>query len=114
MPIESHYDKPNKLIYHRIKAYTTLAEFTNSLSGEHDFFDQMTGKVGVVFDLSGLKKLPPSFPTIARGAYFVRYKPLIIGLIGTDSLIQAMSHVLNQITHASLYNFDSYEKQQPI
>jgi hypothetical protein len=110
MPTQSHYDKSNKMIYHRYWAQMTGKEFMASLSDEQKFFDQMTGKVGVVFDLTGLENLPPSILTIARKAYFVRYQPVVIGLVGAESLVQAMTLTIKQITHASVYNFDSLEK----
>ena len=110
MPTQSHYDKSNKMIYHRYWAHLTRKEFIDSLSDEQKFFDQMTGKVGVVFDLSALENLPPSILTIARKAHFVRYQPLVIGLVGADYFVQAITHVVNQITHTSIYNFDTLEK----
>ena len=110
MPTQSQYDKSNKMIYHRYWAHMTGKEFMASLSGEQKFFDQMTGKVGVVFDLTGLENLPPSILTIARKAHFVRYQPLVIGLVGADSFVQAMTHIVNQITYTSIYNFDTLEK----
>lgn len=110
MPTQSHYDKPNKIIYHRYWAYMTGKEFKDSLSGEQAFFDQMTGKVGVIFDLSDLENLPASMLTVARKAYFVHYQPSVIGLVGSYSLVQAMTQIIKQITPASIYNFDSPEK----
>lgn len=110
MPTQSHYDKSNKMIYHRYWAHMTGKEFMDSLAGEHKFFDHMTGKVGVVFDLTDLENLPPSILTIARKAYFIRYQPAVIGLVGSDSIVQAMTHMVKQITHTSIYNFDSIEK----
>ena len=110
MPTQSHYDKSNKMIYHRYWAQMTGKEFMASLSDEQKFFDQMTGKVGVIFDLTDLETLPSSILTIARKAYFLRYQPLIIGLVGTESLVQAMTLTIKQITHVAVYNFDSLEK----
>jgi len=110
MPTKSHYDKPNKMIYHRYWATMTGKEFTDSLSGEQKFFDQMTGKVGVVFDLTDLENLPASILTIAPKAHFVRYQPLVIGLVGADAFVEAMTHIVKQITHTSIYNFDTLEK----
>ena len=110
MPTHSSYDKSNKMIYHRYWAHMTGKEFEDSLSGEQTFFDQMTGKVGVVFDLTALENLPLSILTIARKAHFIRYQPLVIGLVGADSFVQAMTHVVKQITHTSIYNFDTLEK----
>jgi len=110
MPTHSCYDKSNKMIYHHYWAHMTGKEFKDSLSGEQTFFDQMTGKVGVVFDLTALENLPPSILTIARKAHFIRYQPLVIGLVGADSFVQAMTHVVNQITRISIYNFDTLEK----
>jgi hypothetical protein len=110
MPTQSHYDKSNKMIYHRYWAQMTGKEFMASLSDEQKFFDQMTGKVGVIFDLTDLETLPSSILTIARKAYFLRYQPLIIGLVGTESLVQAMTLTIKQITHVAIYNFDSLEK----
>lgn len=110
MPTQSHYDKSNKMIYHRYWAQMTGKEFIASLSDEQKFFDQMTGKVGVIFDLTDLETLPSSILTIARKAYFLRYQPLIIGLVGTESLVQAMTLTIKQITHVAVYNFDSLEK----
>ena len=110
MPTQSHYDKSQKMIYHRYWAHMTGKEFMASLSGEQKFFDQMTGKVGVVFDFTALENLPPSILTIARKAHFVRYQPLVIGLVGADSFVHAMTHIVKQITHASVYNFDTLEK----
>ena len=110
MPTHSCYDKSNKMIYHRYWAHMTGKEFKDSLSGEQAFFDQMTGKVGVVFDLTALENLPPSILTIARKAHFILYQPLVIGLVGADSFVQSMTHVVNQITRTSIYNFDTLEK----
>jgi hypothetical protein len=110
MPTHTSYDKSNKMIYHRYWAHMTGEEFKDSLSGEQAFFDQMTGKVGVVFDLTALENLPSSILTIARKAHFIRYQPLVIGLVGADSFVQAITHVVNQITHTPIYNFDTLEK----
>ena len=110
MPTQSHYDKSNKMIYHRYWAYMTGKEFKDSLAEEHKFFDQMTGKVGVVFDLTALKNFPPSILTAARKAHFVHYQPLVIGLVGDDALVHAMTHTIKQITQASIYSFDTIEK----
>lgn len=110
MPTHSHYDKSNKMIYHRYWAQMTGKEFMDSLADEHKFFDQMTGKVGVVFDLTALKNLPPSILTTARKAHFVRYQPLVIGLIGDETLVHTMTHAIKQITQASVYSFDTVEK----
>jgi len=110
MQTQSQYDKSNKMIYHRYWAHMTGKEFMASLSGEQKFFDQMNGKVGVVFDLTGLENLPPSILTLARRAYFVRYQPLVIGLVGAESLVHAMTHTIKQLTNTSVYNFDSLEK----
>ncbi|MEP6983975.1 MAG: hypothetical protein ABI970_00135 [Chloroflexota bacterium] len=110
MPTQSHYDKSNKMIYHRYWAHMTGKEFKDSLTEEHKFFDQMTGKVGVVFDLTALENLPSSILTIARKAYFVRYQPLVIGLVGDDAFVSTMTHAIKQITHTSIYSFDAIEK----
>lgn len=110
MPTHSHYDKSNKMIYHRYWAHITGKEFMDSLADEHKFFDQMSGKVGVVFDLTALKTLPPSVLAAARKAHFIRYQPVVIGLVGNDVLVQAMTHTIKQITQASVYSFDTVEK----
>jgi hypothetical protein len=110
MPTHSHYDKSNKMIYHRYWAHMTGKEFMDSLFGEQKFFDQMTGKVGVIFDFTALENFPPSILTIVRKAYFVRYQPLVIGLVGADSFVQTMTHIVKQITHTSIYKFDTLEK----
>ena len=113
MPTQSQYDKSNKMIYHRYWAHMTGKEFMASLSGEQKFFDQMTGKVGVVFDLTGLENLPPSILTLARRAHFIRYQPLVIGLVGAEFLVHAMTHTIKQLTNTSVYNFDRLKKPQP-
>jgi hypothetical protein len=110
MPTQSCYDKSNKMIYHRYWAHMTGKELKDSLNEEHKFFDQMTGKVGVVFDLTALENLPSSILTIARKAYFVRYQPLVIALVGDGALVSTMTHTIKQITHTPIYSFDTIEK----
>jgi hypothetical protein len=110
MPTESDYDKPNKLIYNRYWGDLTGKEFAASLAGEPEFFDQMTGIVTVIFELYGLKELPPSMLRLASTAHFAHYKPLVMVFIGANPLFQAMGHTFSYITQTSLYNFDTLEE----
>lgn len=109
MPSEDHYHKAERLMYHRYTGNLTGQEFFESFAGEKEFFDGMTGLVGMLVDLTEIRGVPPGVLTIARQKMFSRYKPLLIVVIGGHMFARTIAQTFARMTGHNMVFFNDFE-----
>lgn len=108
MPTEDHYDPAARLIYHRYFGNLTGQEFYESFTDEKDFFEGMTGLVGMLVDLTEIKAVPPSALNIGRHTLFAQYRPLLIVVVGGHMFARTIAQTFARMTGHTMVFFDDF------
>jgi hypothetical protein len=87
----------------------TGEEFSDSLAEEKDFFQDMEGPVGVIFELHEVNNLPPSILTLARRARFASYPSTIIVTVGANTFIRVMASSFSKLTGKVVHSVDTMD-----
>jgi hypothetical protein len=98
MPCEHRYDKDKRLIYARYSGNLTVQEYLEGLAGEKEFFEGMSGLVGVIADVSALKSVAPGVLLPARQSQLARYRSLIIVVLGTNVFSRSITEIFARLT----------------
>jgi hypothetical protein len=112
MAYESRFDRTEGIMYLRFWDNMTADEFHAALVGEREFFDGMTGTVGVIVEVIGLKSIPPAILTHARNTYFARYKNIVIALVGASGFVTALGQMFNKLTAITVRNFADFAEAE--
>ena len=105
MAYESRFDKAERMIYLHFWDNLSADEFHASLAGEREFFDGMTGPIGLLVNTTGLRSIPPAIITHARNTYFARHKNTIIAMVGASTFVNALAQMFSKLTGITVSNF---------
>lgn len=107
MAYTNTYDNENNLIILHYEGRLTADEVVESFTDTRHFFVNRSGKVGIVVNASLVSTLPPSILTYARNAPFTRYKPLIFGIVGANTLVRSVANIFSMISGITVRMFDT-------